>query len=141
VWGAEAIHRQYLMGFAAAARAWHANLRGNPQEGIRLAGRTGQIGTLVEGYVALSRLRQARGDADGAIEAAREAVRLARSSAVGRLEAEAAAWKSRLHLARGEPATATSEWERMGAGDEAPIPVRELEQIARAVARRPGRTR
>jgi ATP/maltotriose-dependent transcriptional regulator MalT len=259
VWGPESIHRRYLMGFAAAARAWHANLRGNPQEGIgfaqqalallpddpgprtfatlslaaayssagnleaaseafseaadlglasgnvygtleamghraglqlalgrlqeaedilrralelasergddtanaageahvrmgellyewddldsaearltegvRLAGRTGQIGTLVGGHVSLSRLRQARGDKDGAIEAAREAERLARSSGVGRLVAEAAAWKSRLHLALGELATATSEWERMGVGDEAPIVVREVEQIARA---------
>ena len=259
VWGAEAIHRRYLMGFAAAARAWYSNLRGNPQEGIesarralallpddpgprtfatlslaaayssageleaasdafseaaelglasgnvygtleamghraglrmalgrlleaedilrralelasergdytvnaagevqvrmgellyewdaldpaetrltegvRLAGRTGQIGTLVYGYVSLSRLRQARGDTDGAIEAAREAERLARSSGVGRLVAEAAAWKSRLHLARGELATATSEWQRMGVGDEAPTLMREVEQIARA---------
>jgi LuxR family maltose regulon positive regulatory protein len=257
-WGAEAIHRRYLMGYAAAARAWHANLRGNPQEGIelaqhalallpedpgprtfatlslavayssagnleaasaafseaaelglasghlygtleamghraglrmalgrlqeaedilqralelvsergdtliaageahvrmgellyewdalrpaetrltegvRLAGRTGQIGTLVEGYVSLSRLRLARGDKDGAIEAAREAGRLARSSGVDRLVAEAAAWKSRLHLARSELAIATSEWERMGVGDEAPTLVREVEQIARA---------
>lgn len=101
-------------------------------EGVRLAGRTGQIGTLVVGYVSLSRLDQARGDADGAIEAAQEVVRLARSSGVGRLVAEAAAWKSRLHLARGELAAATSEWERMGVGDEAPILVREVEQIARA---------
>ena len=101
-------------------------------EGVRLAGRTGQIGTLVDGYVSLSRLRQARGDPDGAIEAARGAERLARGSGVGRLVAEAAAWKSRLHLARGELATAISEWERMGVGDGAPILVREVEQITRA---------
>jgi LuxR family transcriptional regulator, maltose regulon positive regulatory protein len=33
------IHRPYLLGYAAAARAWHANLLGNPQGGIEFARR------------------------------------------------------------------------------------------------------
>src|SRR3712207_7385638 len=70
------------------------------KEGVKLAERTGQLGSLVDGYVSLSRLKQAQGDTDGALEAAREAERLARSSGVGQFTVEAAAWKSRLHLAQ-----------------------------------------
>jgi LuxR family transcriptional regulator, maltose regulon positive regulatory protein len=101
-------------------------------EGVRLAERTGQIGSLVDGYVSLSRLKQAQGDTDGALEAAREAERLARSSGVGQLVVEVAAWKLQLRLARGELAAATSEWERVSVGDDDPIFVREIEQISRA---------
>jgi LuxR family transcriptional regulator, maltose regulon positive regulatory protein len=101
-------------------------------EGVRLAERTGQLGSLVDGYVSLSRLKQAQGDTDGALEAAREAERLARNSGVGQFIVEAAAWKSRLHLAQGELAAATSELERVGVGDGDPTFVREIEQLARA---------
>lgn len=101
-------------------------------EGVRLAERTGQIGSLVDGYVSLSRLKQAQGATDDAIEAAREAERLARSSGVSQFIVEVAAWKSRLHLAQAELTAATSEWERVSVGDDDPIFVREIEQIAHA---------
>jgi LuxR family maltose regulon positive regulatory protein len=101
-------------------------------EGVRLARRTGQLGSLVDGYVSLSRLKLAQGDADGALGAAREAERLARSSGVGQFIVEAAAWKSQLRLARGELATATSELERVSVGEDDPVFVREIEQLARA---------
>jgi LuxR family maltose regulon positive regulatory protein len=101
-------------------------------EGIQLAERTGHFGTLVNGYLSLSRLKQARGDTDGAVQAAQEAERLARSSGVRQFIVEAAAWKSRLHLAQGELAAATSELERVGMGDDDLVFVREIEQVARA---------
>ena len=102
------------------------------KEGVRLAERTGQLGSLVDGYVSLSRLNQARGDTDGAVETAKEAQRLARSSGVRQFIVEAAAWKSRLHLAQGELAAAISELEGVSVGDEDPTFVREIEQSARA---------
>ena len=105
---------------------------GRLTEGVRLAERTGQLGSLVDGYVSLSRLKQAQGDTAGALEAAREAERLARSAGVGQFIVEATAWKSRLHLAQGELVAATSDWERVSVGDEVPIFVRESEQVARA---------
>ncbi len=101
-------------------------------EGVQLAERTGQLGSLIDGYVSLSRLKQAQGDSGGALEAAREAERLARSAGVGQFTVEAAAWKSRLHLARGELAAATSEWEQVSVGDDDPAFVREIGQLARA---------
>ena len=101
-------------------------------QGMRLAERTGQIGSLVDGCVSLSRLKQAKGDTAGALETAREAQRLARSAGVGQFTVEAAAWRSRLHLTRGELAAATSEWEEVSVGDDDPAFVREIAQIARA---------
>jgi LuxR family maltose regulon positive regulatory protein len=77
-------------------------------------------------------VKQAQGDTDGALEAAREAERLARSSGVSQFIVEAAAWKSRLHLAQSELAAATSELERVSVGDGDPTFVREIEQVARA---------
>jgi ATP/maltotriose-dependent transcriptional regulator MalT len=102
------------------------------KEGVRLAERTGQLGSQVDGYVSLSRLKRAQGDTDGAVEAAQEAERLARSSGVRQFIVEAAAWKSQLHLAQGELAAATSELERVGMGEDDPVFVREIEQSARA---------
>jgi LuxR family maltose regulon positive regulatory protein len=101
-------------------------------EGVQLAERTGRIGNLKDGYVSLSRLKQAQGDSDGALETAREAERLARSAGVGQFTVEAAAWKSRLYLARGELAAAATEWEQVSVGDDDPTFVREIAQIARA---------
>jgi LuxR family transcriptional regulator, maltose regulon positive regulatory protein len=102
------------------------------KEGVRLAEQTGQLGSQVDGYVSLSRLKQVRGDTDGAVETAQEADRLARSSGVRQFIVEAEAWKSQLHLAQGELAAATSELERMGMGDDDPVFVREIQQSARA---------
>jgi LuxR family transcriptional regulator, maltose regulon positive regulatory protein len=102
------------------------------KEGVRLAERTGQLGSQVDGYVSLSRVKQAQRDTDGAVETAQEAERLARSSSVRQVIVEAAGWKSRLHLAQGELAAATSELERVGMGDDDPVFVREIKQSARA---------
>jgi LuxR family transcriptional regulator, maltose regulon positive regulatory protein len=102
------------------------------KEGVRLAERTGQLGSQVDGYVSLSRVKQAQRDTDGAVETAQEAERLARSSSVRQFIVEAAGWKSRLHLAQGELAAATSELERVGMGDDDPVFVREIKQSARA---------
>jgi LuxR family maltose regulon positive regulatory protein len=51
---------------------------------------------------------------------------------VSQFIAEGSAWKSRLRLAQGELAAATSELERASVGDDDPILVQEIEQIARA---------
>jgi LuxR family transcriptional regulator, maltose regulon positive regulatory protein len=102
------------------------------KEGVRLAERTGQLGSQVDGYVSLSRVKQAQRDTYGAVETAQEAERLARSSSVRQFIVEAAGWKSRLHLAQGELAAATSELERVGMGDDDPVFVREIKQSARA---------
>jgi LuxR family maltose regulon positive regulatory protein len=101
-------------------------------QGMRLAERTGQIGSLVDGCVSLSRLKQAKGDTVGALEGAREAQRLARSSGVGQFIVEAAAWRSWLHLTRGELAAATSEWGEVSVSDDDPAFVREIAHAARA---------
>ena len=101
-------------------------------EGMELARRLGQLDTLVDGYIAHSRLKQVQGDAQGAFEAVREADRLAQGSSVSRTIIAAAAWKARLHLARGEPAAATLEQERAaGASGVSPF-VRELERTTLA---------
>jgi LuxR family maltose regulon positive regulatory protein len=98
-------------------------------EGIELAGRTGEAGTQVRGRVALSRVKQARGDTDGALETAREAEQLARSSGLGYLIVEAAIHKAPLHQATGDLAAATSEQERAaGVGGVSPS-TREEERI------------
>ena len=97
-------------------------------EGMELARRLGQLDTLVDGYIALSRLKQAQSDAQGAFEAVREADRLAQGSSVSRTIVTAAAWKARLHLASGEPAAATLEQERAAGASGVPTFVRELER-------------
>jgi LuxR family maltose regulon positive regulatory protein len=101
-------------------------------QGVRLAERTGQIGSLVDGCVSLSRLKQAKGDTAGALETAREVQRLALRSGVSQFIVEAAAWRSRLHLIGGDLAAATSEWEKASVGDDDPAFVREIAQISRA---------
>ena len=53
-------------------------------EGVELAGRTGDVEILMWGHIALSRVRQAQGDAEGALAAAREADRVAQSLATTR---------------------------------------------------------
>lgn len=101
-------------------------------EGMELARRVGQLGTLVDGYVALSRARRARSDAQGAFEAAREADRLAQGSGVTQTIVKVAAWKARLHLAQGEPAAATLEQERAAGASGVPPFVQELERATLA---------
>jgi LuxR family transcriptional regulator, maltose regulon positive regulatory protein len=81
-------------------------------EGIRLVEPTGEIGILVEAYVTLARLKRAKGDGEGALEAARTADRLARASSVPQAKAKAASWMVRLRIAGGDFEAALWEQER-----------------------------
>jgi LuxR family maltose regulon positive regulatory protein len=103
------------------------------KEGIRLAEWMGQFDTLVDGYVALSRVEMAQGNAENALEIAREANRLAQRSGTGEAIAEAAAWNARLHLAQSDMTAAVFELERIAGAPAVSVSmVRETEQIARA---------
>jgi LuxR family maltose regulon positive regulatory protein len=103
------------------------------KEGIRLAERMGQLDTLVDGYVALSRLEMVQGNTESALESAQEANSLAQRSAAGEALVEAAAWNARLHLARSNLTAAVLELERAAAEPAVSVSmVRETEQIARA---------
>jgi LuxR family maltose regulon positive regulatory protein len=81
-------------------------------EGVELAARTGDVEILMWGHIALSQVRLARGDAEGALATAREAERVAQNSDADHAIVDAAVWKARLHLARGDLAAASSEQER-----------------------------
>jgi LuxR family transcriptional regulator, maltose regulon positive regulatory protein len=81
-------------------------------EGIELATRTGDVEILMWGYVAISQVRQALGDAEGALAAARQAERVARSSGTEHAIVDAAVWKTRLYLMMGDIASASSAQER-----------------------------
>jgi LuxR family transcriptional regulator, maltose regulon positive regulatory protein len=83
------------------------------KEGIRLAERMGQLDTLVDGYVALSRVEVAQGNAESALVTAREASKLAQRSGTGEAIVEAAAWNARLHLTRSDMTAAVLELERI----------------------------
>jgi LuxR family transcriptional regulator, maltose regulon positive regulatory protein len=93
----------------------------------------GQLDTLVDGYVALSRAEMAQGNTESALETAREANSLAQRSGTGEAIVEAAAWNARLHLTRSDMTAAVLELERMaGAPAVSVSTVRETAQIARA---------
>src|ERR671910_801223 len=103
------------------------------KEGIRLAERMGQLDTLVDGYVALSRLEMAQGNAESALESAQEANSLAQRSGAGEALVEAAAWNARLHLARSDLTAAVLELERIAGVPAVSVSmVRETVQITRA---------
>ena len=70
-------------------------------KGIGLTERTREVGDLVRGYVTLSKVKRARGDEIGALEAAREAERVARTAGADLQIAIAATWTARLRIARG----------------------------------------
>jgi LuxR family transcriptional regulator, maltose regulon positive regulatory protein len=78
------------------------------ERGLELAERTRELSNMVWGYVTLSRAKLARGNEDGALEAARNAERVARTSGADLEVAIATAWMARLRLARGEPAEAVA---------------------------------
>jgi LuxR family transcriptional regulator, maltose regulon positive regulatory protein len=88
------------------------------EEGVRLAERAREVGNLVRGYVTLSRTRLAQGDEEGALEIAREAERVARGSDADLQIAIAGAWMTRLRLARGNVAQASSLEQGRAAGAE-----------------------
>jgi LuxR family maltose regulon positive regulatory protein len=103
------------------------------KEDIRLSERMGQFDTLVDGYVALSRLEMAQGNAESALESAKDANSLAQRSGAGEAIVEAAAWNARLHLARSDLTAAVLELERTaGVPADSVSTVRETAQIARA---------
>jgi LuxR family transcriptional regulator, maltose regulon positive regulatory protein len=103
------------------------------KEGITLAERMGQFDTLVDGYVALSRLEIAQGNTERALESARKASKLAERSGAAEAIVEAAAWNARLHLTRSDMMAAVLELERIaGASAVSVSMVRETEQLARA---------
>jgi len=81
-------------------------------EGVELAERTADVEILMWGYVALSAVRQAQGDVEGAPAAARKAEQVAQSSGNDHAIVDAAVWKARLNLMRGDLAAASSEQER-----------------------------
>jgi LuxR family transcriptional regulator, maltose regulon positive regulatory protein len=103
------------------------------KEGIRLAERMGQLDTLVDGYVALSRAEMAQGNTESALETAQEANSLAQRSGTGAAIVEAAAWYARLHMARSDMTAAVVELDRMAGAPAVSVSiVRETAQIARA---------
>ncbi len=101
-------------------------------EGMELAKRTAEVGSLVDAHVALSRIEQARGNTEGALEFAQKAERLARSTGVVLLIVYAAAWRARLHLARGDLVAATFEQEQAAGAGGIPPSAREGERIGMA---------
>jgi LuxR family maltose regulon positive regulatory protein len=98
--------------------------------GTGLAERAGELEVLARGQVALSRVRRARGDAEGALELAREAERLARDSGSAQAIADAALWRARLHLMRGDVRAAASDLERAPDVGDAPRSTRGSERIS-----------
>jgi LuxR family maltose regulon positive regulatory protein len=103
------------------------------KEGIRLAERMGQLDTLVDGYVALSRAEMAQGNTESALETAQEANSLAQRSGTGAAIVEAAAWNARLHMARSDMTAAVVELDRRAGAPAVSVSiVRETAQIARA---------
>jgi LuxR family maltose regulon positive regulatory protein len=98
-------------------------------EGVELTGRTGDFEILMWGHIALSRVRLARGEVDGALAVAWEAERVAQNSGTGHAIVDAAVWKARLHLARGDLAAASSEQERAAGVGEVRRYSRELGRI------------
>jgi LuxR family maltose regulon positive regulatory protein len=103
------------------------------KEGMELARRINRFDTLIDAYIALSRVQRVRGDVEGALEAAQEADRLAHRSGVGEEIVKAAVWKARLHLTMGDQATAAFEHQRAaGVSGGVPVSVRDTERIGLA---------
>jgi LuxR family maltose regulon positive regulatory protein len=88
--------------------------------GTELVERAGELEILARGQVALSRVKWARGDAEGALELAHKAERLARESGAPQAIVDADLWKARLHLMRNELRAAASELERASDVDDVP---------------------
>ena len=101
-------------------------------EGVELAARTGDVEILMWGHIALSAVRQARGDTEGALAAAQQAERVAQSYGMEEAIFDAAVWKARLYLMSGDLAAASSEHERAAATAEVRPYSRTLEQLTLA---------
>jgi len=100
--------------------------------GTELAERAGELEILARGQVTLSRVKRARGDAEGALELAHKAERLARESGAPQTIADAALWKARLHLMGNELRAAASDLERASGVGDVPRSTRESERISLA---------
>jgi LuxR family maltose regulon positive regulatory protein len=100
--------------------------------GTELVERAGELEILARGQVALSRVRRARGDTEGALKLAHEAERLARESGAPQAIADAALWKARLHLMSNELRAAASDLERASDVGDVPRSTRESERISLA---------
>jgi LuxR family transcriptional regulator, maltose regulon positive regulatory protein len=101
-------------------------------EGIELATRTGDVEILMWGHVAISQVRQALDDAEGALAAARQAESVARSSGAEHAIVDAAVWKARLHLMMGDIESASAEQERAASVGEVRPYSRDSERIVLA---------
>jgi LuxR family transcriptional regulator, maltose regulon positive regulatory protein len=103
------------------------------KSGIKLAEQTKEVSNLVWGYVTLSRVRRARGDEEGALETARQAERVARTSGAELQMALALAWMARLVVARGNVAElAAFEQERATIADNASGALRTVDRLTSA---------
>ncbi len=100
-------------------------------EGIELGKQLGLPGILTDGYVALARVRQSQGDADGAQEMLRHADELARASKAARVVAPVAACRVWLWLSSaGRNLAAAARWAQEYGIDDKLIYFHEVEHIA-----------
>jgi LuxR family maltose regulon positive regulatory protein len=103
------------------------------KRGIELAEQAREVSNLVWAYTTLSRVKRARGDEVGALEAAREAEQIARTSGADLQMAIAGAWMVRLRLARGDlTGAAAFEQERGVIADNSADAVRMVERLTSA---------
>jgi LuxR family maltose regulon positive regulatory protein len=101
--------------------------------GIKLAEQTKEVSNLVWGYVTLSRVRRARGDGEGALETARQAEQVARTSGAELQMGIVGACMARLVLARGDLAeVAAFEQERATIADNASEALRTVDRLTSA---------
>jgi LuxR family maltose regulon positive regulatory protein len=100
--------------------------------GTELVERAGELEILMRGQVARSRVKWARGDAEGALKLAHGVERLARESGAPQAIADAALWKARLHLMRNELRAAALELERASGVDEVPRSTQDAMRISLA---------
>ena len=102
-------------------------------QGVALARRLGWTLPLAAGLSILARIRQAKGDPAGALEAIREAENVQLSDAVVGLLNPAPAWRARLDLANGQ-AEAAARWTRQRdlAPDDRPSYPRERDYLVLA---------
>jgi LuxR family maltose regulon positive regulatory protein len=102
----ENIHRQYLLGYAAATRAWHANLLGNPQSGIEFARRALELlpddpRPRTFAAFSLAAAYSFAGDFEAASAAFAEAAELGLAAGHDYLALEAMGYHAELQMARG----------------------------------------
>ena len=103
------------------------------ERGVELVERTREVSTLVWGCITLSRAKRARGDEEGALQAAREAERIARNAGADLQIAIANTWMARLRLARGALAEAAAfDQECAANAKNAADAVRDVEHLTSA---------